>query len=472
VVKTSGNYPLIFIQIAAYRDPELLPTIQDCLANARWPDDLRFGICWQTDEADRCLAPFFGDPRFRIDRVRWPEARGLCWARARIQRLYQGEDYTLQLDSHHRFAPHWDEALLAMLAQTDSRRPILTSYAGMYDPAREGGKRLNFDPFKMVADKFTPSGTIMFRPHSIAGWQDLRRPVRARFVSGHFFFTLGRHCEDYKYDPNLYFAGDEISLSIRSYTLGYDLFHPHRCLIWHEYTRAGRVKIWDDHGGRMVNGKWKMQNAEAPSEDWLPWHARDAISKRRLRKMLREEDNSEDITGYDLGTVRSHRDYEIYAGIDFARRELSPCMRRGDDPPCLDVHGADPWFSSLHCRSAAHCAACRHDESFRASLVKSGMVAARDFPCPFGMSPPDPHEGPGTRLMRLLRRLGFRHTQQCRCQDMALKMNIGGPQWCREHIDEILAVMRAGAEDRAVNPLRLPFIEGAARSMVLHCAKD
>lgn len=30
------------------------------------------------------------------------QARGPCYARARIQQLYQGEDYYLQLDSHFR----------------------------------------------------------------------------------------------------------------------------------------------------------------------------------------------------------------------------------------------------------------------------------------------------------------------------------------------------------------------------------
>jgi hypothetical protein len=174
----------------------------------------------------------------------------------------------------------------------------------------------------MVADRFTPSGTILFRPHIIAGWQDLNRPQRARFVSGHFFFTLGRHCEEYRYDPNLYFAGDEISLSIRSYTLGYDLFHPHRTYIWHEYTRQGRPKHWDDH---VEAHREKVGDL---------WHERDKVSKRRLRKMLREEDNEEDISGYGLGDARTDRDYELYAGIDFAQRRLHRETVDGKEPPC------------------------------------------------------------------------------------------------------------------------------------------
>jgi hypothetical protein len=36
----------IFVSIAVYRDPELGPTIEDCLAKARWSERLHFRISW------------------------------------------------------------------------------------------------------------------------------------------------------------------------------------------------------------------------------------------------------------------------------------------------------------------------------------------------------------------------------------------------------------------------------------------
>ena len=42
----------IFVQIASYRDPELIPTIQDCIEKAKYPEDLTFGICWQRDDTE------------------------------------------------------------------------------------------------------------------------------------------------------------------------------------------------------------------------------------------------------------------------------------------------------------------------------------------------------------------------------------------------------------------------------------
>lgn len=319
----------IFIQIASYRDPELIPTIKDCISKAKYPERLSFGICWQHSEEDVWdnLDEFKENPAFTIMDVPWYESKGLCWARHHIQKMWKGEKYTLQIDSHHRFLQDWDVELIKMMYLTESPKPILTSYAGMYRP--ETNELLNKDPYKMVGKKFTLGGTILFYPETIQGWETLIKPVPARFVSGHFFFTYGIHCEEYKYDPNLYFAGDEISLSIRSFTLGYDLFHPHKLVIWHEYTREGRVKHWDDFQSKNAD---KIEKTFGELDD---------VSKKRLRQMLQEENNGSDITGYGLGTARSHKEYEIYAGIDFANRILHPDLIAGIDPPTTVEQDSD-----------------------------------------------------------------------------------------------------------------------------------
>lgn len=321
----------IFVQIASYRDPELLPTIRDCINKAKYPENLTFGICWQRDETET-LQEYLNDDRFRILDYHWSESKGLCWARSEIQKLWKGEEYTLQLDSHHRFLKNWDEELIEMMNMTGSKKPIISTYAGMYQPSDD--KLLNFEPYKMVASNFTPGGTILFRPHAIPNWETLEKPIPARFVSGHFFFTIGKHCEEYKYDPNIYFAGDEISLSIRSYTLGYDLFHPHYTVIWHEYTREGRTKHWTD---------FDTENKEAGLVE-KPWWEMDNESKRRLRHMLQEEDNGIDLGEYGLGNVRSHYAYEEYAGINFRRRKLHPNAVKGIDPPTYTIDDDFSWM--------------------------------------------------------------------------------------------------------------------------------
>jgi hypothetical protein len=42
------------------------------------------------------------------------------------------------------------------------------------------------------------------------------------------------------------------------------------------------------------------------------------------------------------------------------------------------------WTESPHCRSHAHCAACRNSEPFRESILKQGWVESRHFDCPEG----------------------------------------------------------------------------------------
>ena len=355
----------IFVQIAAYRDPELLPTIRDCIAKAKHPENLTFGIHWQRDETES-LGEFANDSRFKIIDTYWSKSKGLCWARSLIQKLWNGEEYTLQLDSHHRFLQNWDEELIEMMRLTGSSKPIITSYAGMYKPA--GNILLNKEPYLMIASEFTSGGTILFRPYIIPNWQNLTKPIPARFVSGHFFFTLGRHCEEYKYDPNIYFAGDEISLSIRSYTLGYDLFHPHKTVIWHEYTREGRTKHWTD---------FNEQNLNSGVVDNV-WWKMDEQSKRRLRHMLQEEYHSDiDLGTYGLGMVRTHREYELYAGIDFRNRKLHPYTLEGKFPPINDT---SRWYE-IEPQTYEYELNIPHTENFKFIYIgiedKSGKVLHR-----------------------------------------------------------------------------------------------
>ena len=106
---------MIFISIASYTDPELPRTLRDCLDNARWPADLRFGICWQGDPADPVpLNVFRSDKRFRYADYTIAESEGGTWARSIAQRFWEGETHTLQIDSHMKFDENWDVRLIEM----------------------------------------------------------------------------------------------------------------------------------------------------------------------------------------------------------------------------------------------------------------------------------------------------------------------------------------------------------------------
>jgi hypothetical protein len=69
----------IFVQIASFRDPQLLPTLNDMIKQAKHPENLRVGICNQYNPEDEFnIDKFQTDPRFRIDNVLDTESKGVC----------------------------------------------------------------------------------------------------------------------------------------------------------------------------------------------------------------------------------------------------------------------------------------------------------------------------------------------------------------------------------------------------------
>lgn len=329
----------IFVQIASYRDKELRPTLKSCIENAKYPENLRFGIAHQNNPADDWdnLNEYLGDPRFRILNIPYKESEGACWARNMIQLLYQNEDYTLQLDSHHRFVKDWDVILIDMLEDLKAsgvEKPLLTGYIPSFDPERDPELRIQ-QPWKMTFDRFIPEGAIFFLPATIDEHKSLTAPVPSRFYSAHFCFTLGIFCKEVPHDPNYYFHGEEISIAARAYTWGYDLFHPHKVIVWHEYTRKGRTKQWDD--------------------DPL-WIQRNNTCHLRNRKLFGMDGEVQDIDfgRYGWGPVRTLEDYERYSGISFKKRAVQQHTIDNKYPPNPVIEDKEEYEKSF-LRIFKHC---------------------------------------------------------------------------------------------------------------------
>lgn len=61
---------------------------------------------------------------------------------------------------------------------------------------------------------------------------------------------------------------------------------------------------------------------------------------------------------------------------------------------------------------------------------------------------PEPLDGPGTRLKKILASMGIHDTAGCGCENMLRKMNAWGPDGCRTHRQEIVDHLRAKAAER------------------------
>lgn len=358
----------IFVQIASYRDPQLIPTLNDLISKASAPSNITAMVCWQhgpeqtlesfTEEGYELVGKekspeHLGDfdvhvltkngATVKLMDVHYNKAKGACWARNAIQQHYADEKYTFQLDSHHRFAEGFDTILIDMIEalREESPKPLITAYIPSFDPENDPAARAT-TPWKMDFDRFIPEGAVFFLPSSIDDWKERDgKPMKARFYSAHFAFADGSFAVEVQHDPEYFFHGEEISIAVRAYTHGYDLYHPTVMVAWHEYTRKGRVKVWDDHTTTqkvkgMVDLDWVERNNIC--------HARN----RTLFGMDGHDPKSIDFGKYGFGDKRTVLQYEQYAGISFAYRGVQQETLDRKEPPNSTVYeNEEQWKDSF-----------------------------------------------------------------------------------------------------------------------------
>ncbi|MTD38246.1 glycosyltransferase [Erwinia sp. CPCC 100877] len=313
----------IFISIASYRDPELVPTLKDMLRHAACPERLHIAICQQDDVTPDILtqAGFipqgirqpgdhkvhaFSYQRARIDviSVHYYASQGACWARSLAETLYENERYFLQIDSHCRFIPDWDREMIAMLHQLrqESTRPVISSYPPSYTPGEDEEASKKTYVSRLIFREFDSRGIPMFTSTPFTS----PVPVRGSYLAGGFIFTSGEFVKEIPNDPQIFFAGEEIAMAVRAFTHGYNIYHPHKPLLWHYYQRKENRKVWGDHD-KQAKDEGKVDKA---------WWERDEISKKRVRTILGlEAEPPSSLAPWAHGSERTLRQFEYQAGI-------------------------------------------------------------------------------------------------------------------------------------------------------------
>jgi hypothetical protein len=112
----------IFVAVASYRDPECLTTVEDIFLRAKYPERIRVAIVDQRTEGDplcrKPVEPCEQNPEqvlckygHMIYSTEYPAQLMLrpVFARHLEYRMYRGEYFAMQVDSHVRFVANWDE---------------------------------------------------------------------------------------------------------------------------------------------------------------------------------------------------------------------------------------------------------------------------------------------------------------------------------------------------------------------------
>lgn len=296
----------IFISLAAFREHLLAPTLMSAFDQAKNPEKLYFGAVVQNcfgldgtvcrtglqvigknaegkDQVKMSDAPpdengietFCKDPKYkkfcdtghvRAIYIHDTDALGPATARYYASKLWGGEKYFMQMDSHLEFAKEWDrrfkeEVHLAKnypKAILSAYPPGFSEFSKEFEAVQPGGR--------LCTCEFSENGVenhIIRINQAGRTPKDAKRPTQIAFIAAGFFFAHASFLQDVPFDPYApwCFMGEEIALSIRAWTHGWNIYAPRKSLIAHQYRpgRLGLPKFWEsvgrDSGRPQLNTK-------------------------------------------------------------------------------------------------------------------------------------------------------------------------------------------------------------------------
>jgi len=234
--------------------------------------------------------------------------------------MYRGEYYSTQSDAHVTFTKGWDVDIIDQHEATGDEMAVLSTYltdiVGSID-ARTGLSLRKTRPI-MCNTEYEGGGQGRHLRHlsQPEGLPDIRgMPQLQPYWAAGYSFSRGHFVATVPYDlyQPMIFQGEEMSIGLRGFTIGYDFFAPEKSVCFHTYAKgeneAKRNKVphyWENtnrYSGTGVKAMKRLlgivhMNPEVDPSAWN--HA--------------EEEK------YGLGGVRNtSKFYELY-GIDVLKK--------------------------------------------------------------------------------------------------------------------------------------------------------
>jgi len=351
-----------FISLAAFREFLLGKSLMSAFDNAKHPEKLFFGIvvqnCYGLDGVvcqtgvevigedkngrpitsispkppdENGIVEFCNTPEYtkycdsgqvRVIYVHDTDALGPQTARYYASKLWGGETYFMQMDAHLEFAPEWDQYYIDEAhASKNYPKSVLSAYPpgfkdydGHYQGGTPGARlcscQFSSSPVENHILRISMGGNT---PH------DAKVPTQIPFIAAGFFFAHASFLKDVPFDPYApwCFMGEEIALSVRAWTFGWNIYAPRKNMIAHQYRpgRLGIPKFWEsvgrDSGRAGLNTR--LQKHVLRRVKYLMGYTTDS------EEMLAKDGDSVALTNfehYSTGHVRTLEQYLELAEIN------------------------------------------------------------------------------------------------------------------------------------------------------------
>lgn len=215
----------IFVSIASYEDPGLLNTINNCLNNAKNPENIVFGLALMYKD----IPDLSSIPNKKIIHIYNPETRpGLVKIRNKIKESFSNQDYFLQIDSHTNFIKNWDIELINDLKKIQiifGKNSIISKKVNTF-----AGILKDVDPHFMRDigiwsfdwKQSTVLNSLKY-PNIISDYPTTNY-TKTHYASCHFLFADKNFVRKVRFDNISNFMHEEVFLSFLIYIQGYNIY--------------------------------------------------------------------------------------------------------------------------------------------------------------------------------------------------------------------------------------------------------
>lgn len=230
----------IFISVTSFNEEDLVNTLHNAVANARYPDRLFFGVFYHQTDGNFASLSKYTENVYKTDH---PDMLGVGVSRFLANHFYAGQDYYLQIDAHTIFDSWWDDRLirdLELIKSSGVEKPIISYYLPSW---------IRKDDDSIQLSKFSFGSTLVWDHEQMnnhysdiplmstepVDWSSEPNTFKRHYgIAAQFLFADGNFCKEAIPDEQIMFYGEEPTLALRCFSFGYQVFSTMNCYMWHK----------------------------------------------------------------------------------------------------------------------------------------------------------------------------------------------------------------------------------------------